>query len=97
MKGHRKLLHFYDHPELPKLFDLSADRGEVHNIAERHPETWEQLHKEMTNDLEQVGVRIPKPNPSFDEKAYQQAKESERRISWGAFAGSRSLAEDEET
>jgi arylsulfatase A-like enzyme len=94
--GHYKLLHFYDRPDLPMLFDLSTDRAEVHNIADRHPEMWKRLNKEMTSYLEQVGARIPKPNPAFDQEAYQQAKEYERRISWGAFAGSRSLEEDEQ-
>ena len=36
VSGDFKLLHFYDSPNTPMLFDLSADMGEVNNIAEQH-------------------------------------------------------------
>jgi arylsulfatase A-like enzyme len=95
VSGHRKLLHFYDRPDIPMLFDLSKDRGEVHNIASTHADEHKQLHKEMMSYFEQVGARIPKMNPDYDAEVYKKAKEYEERIAWGAFDGSRPLEDDE--
>lgn len=95
VSGDRKLLHFYDRPDLPMLFDLSSDMGEVHNIAATHADEHQQLYKEMTSYFEQVGARIPKVNPDYDAEVYKQAKEYGERAAWGAFGGSRRLEEDE--
>ena len=39
ISGSFKVLHFYDRPEIPMLFDVSADIGEVTNIAKNQPIT----------------------------------------------------------
>jgi arylsulfatase A-like enzyme len=95
VSGQRKLLHFYDQPDVPMLFDLSSDMGEVHNIAAHEPETHQRLFKDMMTYFERVGARIPKLNPDFDASAYQQDKDYQERKLWGAFTGSRLLEDDE--
>ncbi|TWU38269.1 sulfatase-like hydrolase/transferase [Novipirellula artificiosorum] len=95
VSGDRKLLHFYDRPDVPMLFDLSIDMGEVHNIAETHADQHQQVYDQMMSYFEQVGARIPKPNPDYDAEVYKQAKEYDERVQWGAFEGSRHLEEDE--
>ena len=95
VSGQRKLMHFYDRPDVPMLFDLSGDMGEVHNIATTHANEHKQLYDQMMSYFEQVGARIPKLNPDHDTEVFQQAKEYEERITWGAFEGSRPLENDE--
>lgn len=90
-----KVMHFYDQPEVPMLFDLAKDRGEVHNIAPQNPEKHAHLFAQMMGYLKKVDARIPKPNPAYDPEVYQRDKEYEKRMAWGAFEGSRPLADDE--
>lgn len=95
VSGQHKLLHFYESPNIPMLFDLSQDVGEVHNIAAKNPSAHKKLFNQMMAYLEEVGARIPKANPEFDPTAYQQTNDYEKRVLWGAFEGSRPLEEDE--
>jgi len=90
-----KLLHFYERPDIPMLFDLSRDRGEVHNIATAQPQKHEQLFDDLMTYLTHVEARVPKPNPEYDSQAYQNAREYEQRKAWGPFEGSRPLEADE--
>ena len=95
VSGTRKLLHFYERPDIPMLFDLTQDMGEVHNIAPAHPKEHRRLYDEMMGYFDRVGARIPKHNPNYDAAAYKASKEYEKRIQWGPFTGSRPLEEDE--
>ena len=95
VSGSRKLLHFYERPDIPMLFELSKDMGEVHNIALGHPEEHRRLFDEMMSFFDKVGARIPKRNPNYDAAAYKASKEYDKRVQWGPFAGSRPLEEDE--
>ena len=95
VSGQRKLLHFYDQPDVPMLFNLSSDMGEVHNIAAGEPEAHQRLFEGMMNYLDRVNARIPKANPDFDASVYQQDKDYEKRKLWGAFTGARPLEADE--
>jgi arylsulfatase A-like enzyme len=94
--GSRKVIHFYERPDVPMLFDLSADPGEVNNIAKSHPQEHQQLHDEMMDYFEKVGARIPKANPDHDPDVYRQDQEYEKRTMWGPFEGRRPLEEDEQ-
>lgn len=96
VSGDRKVLHFYGRSEVPMLFDLSKDMGEVHNIAAKEADQHKRLYDQMMSYLKQVGARIPVQNPNYDEDVYKQAKEYKERIQWGAFEGSRTLEQDEQ-
>ena len=95
VSGYLKVLHFYDRPDIPMLFDLSSDMGEVTNIAARHSDQHQQLYTEMMTYFEKVGARLPKLNPDADLTAYEQDKDYRKRKDWGAYTGSRPLEEDE--
>jgi arylsulfatase A-like enzyme len=95
VSGTRKVIHFYQRPDLPMLFDLTSDEGEVHNIAGRQPQIHQQLWGELMRYLKQVEARIPKRNPDFDREAYEASETYEARLPYGPFEGSRPLEEDE--
>ena len=95
VSGSWKVLHFYERPDVPMLFDLSQDAGEVRNIAPSHPGIHQRLHAEMMTYFEQVGARIPKSNPNYDPSLYKSEKDYQLRVLWGPFTGARPLEEDE--
>jgi arylsulfatase A len=57
ISGSSKVIHFYHQPDIPMLFDLSGDIGEVKNIAKQQPEKHQKLHSEMMRYLKEVGAR----------------------------------------
>ncbi|WP_197231671.1 hypothetical protein [Novipirellula artificiosorum] len=81
--------------DIPMLFDLSKDSGEVHNIASTDPDEHKRLYDDMMRYLDKVGARIPKPNADYDSTVYKNAGEYEKRVQWGPFKGRRPLEEDE--
>lgn len=95
ISGPNKVMHFYEQPDIPMLFDISKDPGEVQNIAKQFPEKHAELYGEMMRYFKEVGARIPKKNPGYDPEVYKQAKEYESRIMWGPFEGNRPLEDDE--
>jgi len=95
VSGSRKLLHFYERPDIPLLFDLSDDMGEVKNIAKAHPQEHKKLFDEMMRFFKQVGARIPKLNPDCAPDVYKKDKDYRKRMAWGPFEGQRPLEEDE--
>lgn len=95
VSGSRKLLRFYERPDVPMLFDLTQDIGEVHNIAPAHPEDHRRLYDEMMGYFDEVGARVPKQNPNYDAAAYRNSKEYDKRVLRGPFTGSRPLVDDE--
>ncbi len=95
ISGAFKVIHFYGRPEIPMLFDVSADIGEVTNIARRHPQTHKKMYDGMRRYLEEVGARFPKVNPEYDPAVYREHKDFERRTMWGPFEGRRALEHDE--
>ena len=95
ISGDRKIIHFYGRPDIPMLFDLSADMGEVTNIAKLHPQIHREMYDDMMEYLKKVGARFPKVNPEYDPSTYMNDKEFKERDMWGPFAGQRTLEEDE--
>ena len=95
ISGTSKVVHFYERPELPILFDLSKDMAETENIAPQQPDTHRKLHGEMMAYLKQVGARLPKVNPGYDPEAYKSVKGYDERAKWGPFDGKRPLEDDE--
>ena len=95
ISGSFKVLHFYDRPEIPMLFDVSADIGEVTNIAKNRPRTHKKMYDQMMHYLEEVGARFPKVNPEYDPEVYRENRDFKRRNMWGPFEGRRALEDDE--
>lgn len=95
ISGKHKILYFYAQPDIPLLFDLSEDLGEVSNIARERPELHKQLRGEMMSYLKTVGARFPKVNPDYDPQFHQSLKDYETHVRWGPFEGKRELDEDE--
>ena len=95
ISGSFKVLHFYDRPEIPMLFDVSADIGEVTNIAKNEPRKHKKMYDEMMHYLEEVGARFPKVNPEYDPDVYRENRDFRKRNMWGPFEGRRALEDDE--
>jgi arylsulfatase A len=95
VSGSSKVMHFYDQPDIPMLFDISRDIGEVKNIAKQFPEKHRNLYDEMMDYFKEVGARFPKVNPNYDPDYYKSLKDYKERSMWGAFEGTRELEEDE--
>jgi arylsulfatase A-like enzyme len=95
VSGKMKVMHFYEAPDIPMLFDLGVDEGEVRNIAGEQPEVHKEMFDRMMSYFEEVGARIPKINPAYDEEVYEQAPEYDLRMKWGPFTGERPLDDDE--
>ena len=66
VSGSRKVIHFYERPDVPMLFDLGKDPGEVRNLAKTRPEEHKMLHTAMMRYLKAVDARMPKVNPDYD-------------------------------
>jgi arylsulfatase A-like enzyme len=95
VSGTKKVMHFYERPDIPMLFDLEADEGEVSNIAKQNPELHRQLFDQMMDYLKRVGARFPKDNPDYDPETYKALKGYGQRMLWGPFDGERPLEKDE--
>jgi hypothetical protein len=95
ISGSSKVMHFYERPDIPMLFDLSQDMGEVKNIAPEDPGRHRKLYDEMMRYFAKVGARIPKANPDYNPEFYKNHDEYEYRMNWGPFTGQRTLDEDE--
>lgn len=95
ISGNTKVIHFYDKPNIPMMFDLSEDPGEVNNIAKQDAHQYKQLFNEMMKYLEEVDARFPKVNPDYDPAVYKKLENYEKYMQWGAFEGKRPLEEDE--
>jgi arylsulfatase A-like enzyme len=72
ISGQWKVMHFYEEPDLPILFNLEADLGETDNVADEHPVVHQQLYSQMMAYLKRVGARIPAPNPNHDPEALRE-------------------------
>ncbi|MFC1652210.1 sulfatase-like hydrolase/transferase [Planctomycetota bacterium] len=95
ISGQTKVMHFYEKPGIPMMFDLTKDPGEVSNIAKQFPEKHKQLFDEMMNYLGEMGARFPKANPDYDPDVYKKHKNYKKYLQWGPFEGQRTLEEDE--
>ena len=95
VSGTKKVIHFYDRPDLTMMFDLANDEGEVHNIAAEQPQEHQRLWTEMMRYFKEVDARIPKLNPSYDKDAYLSSETYANRRPYGPFEASRQLEDDE--
>ncbi|MFC2115080.1 sulfatase-like hydrolase/transferase [Bacteroidota bacterium] len=95
ISGSTKVMHFYEHPDIPMLFDISQDPGEVSNIAKQKPETHQKLYDEMMSYFDEVGALFPKVNPNYNPEEYRKERKTRERLQWGPFEGDRPLEDDE--
>ena len=95
ISGTKKVIHFYEKPEIPMMFDLLKDEGETNNIATQRPEEHKEMFSAMMTYLKNVNARIPKKNPEYDEKHYKSLKQYNDLLKYGPFKGKRILSDDE--
>ena len=63
--GDWKLLEFFEDNHL-ELYNLAEDIGEENNVARQHPAKARELYNRMVQWREEVGARLPTPNPKYD-------------------------------
>jgi len=95
VSGTKKVMHFYERPDIPMLFDLASDEGEVKNLAAEKPVVHKKLFNEMMRYFNEKNARIPKMNPDYKLEVYSKDKLYKDRVLWGPFSGERPLEEDE--
>ena len=95
ISGPNKVMHFYEFPDIPMLFNTSKDIGEVSNIAAENPELHKKMFDEMMGFFKEVDARIPKVNPNYNPEEYRKDRKTRERIKWGPFKGDRELESDE--
>ncbi len=64
-RGDWKLLEFLEEGRL-ELYDLAKDPGESENLASRHPDKAAELRAALEGWREEIGARMPVPNPDHD-------------------------------
>lgn len=95
ISGSRKVMHFYERPDLPVMFDLAKDPGETANIAGSSADEHKKLFDGMMAYLKRVDAKLPKANPESDPKVYEKDSAYQDRLRWGPFERKRPLEEDE--
>lgn len=63
-EGRWKLIEWFEDNRV-ELFDLPADLGEAHDVSREHPEIARRLRAELRKWREDVGAKMPTPNPLF--------------------------------
>jgi hypothetical protein len=63
--GNYKLIRIYESGER-RLFDLSTDISEQHDIASANPEIVASMDKKLSDYLLAVNAGLPSPNPNYD-------------------------------
>lgn len=77
--GDWKLIEFFEQGDL-ELYDLRADAAEQTNLAVREPALARKLRSELAAWREQVGAKMPIPNPDYDPpRANELAKPAAKR------------------
>ena len=95
ISGPRKVMHFYERPDLPLMFDLAKDPGETTNIAGSFVAEHKRLFDAMMDYFKRVNAKIPKANPDSDPQLYRKDSAYQDRLRWGPFQSRRPLESDE--
>jgi len=64
-KGNHKLIHWFEEDRV-ELFDLANDLSEKKDLALARPDLVDALGAELKDWQEDVGAKLPTPNPNFD-------------------------------
>ena len=75
-----KVLHWYEDADIPLLFDLTADIGEIHSVAKQKPELHKKMVDQMMAYLKEVGGRIPAANPNYDPKKLEAMVQADSKM-----------------
>jgi arylsulfatase A-like enzyme len=70
-EGTWKLVEYYDAPDAPELYDLSADVGEKNNLASQHPDRVRTLRAALARWRDSVRAQSNVPNPAFAPDRYR--------------------------
>ena len=76
--GDFKLLRFYETGE-QKLFDLSQDIGERHDLSKEMPERVDELTGRLDRYLKEIGAALPVPNPKYDPNKAAQDRGKQKK------------------
>ena len=69
--GQWKLIEFFEDNSL-ELYNLEEDIGESNNLDRQHPEKADELRSQLAAWRQDVGARMPEPNPKHDpERAHE--------------------------
>ena len=60
--GDWKLIEFFEDGRL-ELYNLRSDEAEQHNLAEKHPDLRDKLHRQLTEWRQRLQVQMPQPRP----------------------------------
>ncbi|MBW3596784.1 MAG: sulfatase, partial [Planctomycetes bacterium] len=78
-RGDWKLIDFFEDGRR-ELYHLADDPGEQRNLASQEPEKAKELQSALAAWREEVGARMPAPNPNFDpERAGELARRGRKR------------------
>jgi arylsulfatase A-like enzyme len=64
-KGDWKLIEFFGDGKL-ELYNVAKDIGERHDLAAKMPARVKELHEQLKTWRQQVGAKMPAPNPNYD-------------------------------
>jgi arylsulfatase A len=78
-RGDWKLIEFFEDNSL-QLFNLSADPGEKTNLAATEPARAKELQAALAAWRQQVGARMPVPNPNHDPARANELAKGEKRM-----------------
>lgn len=97
IEGDLKLMRFYEDDSV-KLFDVAQDPGERRDLAKSRRGDAERLGALLEKHLDEIGARMPSPNPDFDPEAEPSAKKrgKDRKERGGGRRGRRGGGEEED-
>lgn len=67
-EGRWKLIELYEFDEV-ELYDLQADPGEQHDLADTHPERMATMQRQLRNWQNNMQAMMPQPDPSWQPSA----------------------------
>jgi arylsulfatase A-like enzyme len=70
--GDHKLIEFFEDRRL-ELYNLRDDVSEEQNLADELPDVTEELKRRLAEWRENIGARIPEPNPDYCEGGHRSA------------------------
>jgi hypothetical protein len=57
------LIEFFEDGRL-ELYNLRTDEAEQHNVADKHPQLRDKLHRQLVEWRQRLQVQMPQPRPA---------------------------------